>query len=77
MLITHTCSQELLELAAHDHGQDIRYSVAKNPNRPRYLLEVLASGASESVKEAALAILKMAGFYVGRPEAAAGLQVVC
>jgi hypothetical protein len=76
MLIMHTSSQELLELASHDHGQDIRYSVAKNPNTPRYLLELLAGGASEWVKEAALANPKMAGFYVGQPEAAAGLQVV-
>jgi hypothetical protein len=54
MLIMHTSSQELLELASHDHRQDIRYSVAKNPNTPRYLLEMLAGGTSELVKEAAL-----------------------
>jgi hypothetical protein len=67
----HTSSQELLELAFHDHGQSTRYSVAKNPNTPRYLLEMLAGGASEWVKEAALAHPKMAGFEVGQPEAAA------
>jgi hypothetical protein len=50
--------------------------VAKNPNTPRYLLEMLAGGASEWVKEAALAHPKMAGFEVGQPEAAAGRQVV-
>jgi hypothetical protein len=76
MLITQTSSHGLLELASHDHSQDIRYSVAKNPNTPRYLLEMLAGGASEWVKEAALASPKMAGFYVGQPEAAAGPQVV-
>lgn len=54
MLIMHTSSQELLELASHDHRQDIRYSVAKNPSTPRYLLEMLAGGTSELVKEAAL-----------------------
>jgi hypothetical protein len=54
MLIMHTSSQELLELASDDHRQDIRYSVAKNPNTPRYLLEMLAGGTSELVKEAAL-----------------------
>jgi hypothetical protein len=71
MLVMHTSSQELLELAFHDHGQSTRYSVAKNPNTPRYLLEMLAGGASEWVKEAALAHPKMAGFEVGQPEAAA------
>jgi hypothetical protein len=76
MLIMHTFSQELLELASHDHRQDIGYSVAKNPNTPRYLLEMLAGGANEWVKEAALANPKMAVFYVGQPEAAAGLQIV-
>jgi hypothetical protein len=76
MLIMHTSSQELLELASDDHGQDIRYSVAKNPNTPRYLLEMLAGGASEWVKDAALANPKIAGFYVGQPEVPAGLQVV-
>jgi hypothetical protein len=50
--------------------------VAKNPNTPRYLLEMLAGGANEWVKEAALANPKMAVFYVGQPEAAAGLQIV-
>lgn len=65
MLIMRTSSQELLELASNDHSQDIRYSVAKNPNTPRYLLEMLAGGASEWVKEAALANPKMVGFYVG------------
>jgi hypothetical protein len=76
LLIMSTSSQELLELASHDHGQNIRHSVAKNPNTPRYLLEMLAGGASEWVKEAALAHPKMAGFEVGRPEAAAGRQLV-
>lgn len=76
LLIMNTSSQELLELASHDHGQSIRYSVAKNPNTPRYLLEMLAGGASEWVKEAALAHPKMAGFDVGQPDAAAGRQVV-
>jgi hypothetical protein len=76
LLIMSTSSQELLELASHDHGQSIRYSVAKNPNTPPYLLEMLAGGASEWVKEAALAHPKMAGFEVGQPEAAAGRQVV-
>ena len=75
MLIMHTSSQELLELASHDHSQDIRCSVAKNPNTPRYLLEMLAGGASECVKEAALANPKMAGFPVGQREAVEGLQV--
>jgi len=76
LLIMSTSSQELLELASHDHDQSIRYSVAKNPKTPRYLLEMLADGASEWVKEAALAHPKMAGFEVGQPEAAAGWQVV-
>jgi hypothetical protein len=76
MLIRHTSSQELLELASGDHRQDIRYSVAKNPSTPRYLLEMLAGGTSEGVKEAALAHPKMAGFEIGQPEAAAGRQVV-
>ena len=60
MLILHTSSQELLELASNDRSQDIRYSAAKNSNTPRYLLEMLAGGASEWVKEAALANPKMA-----------------
>ena len=76
MLIMHTSSQELLELAARDYNQAIRYSVAKNPNTPRYLLEMLAGGTSKWVKEAALTNPKMAGFYVGQPEAAERLQVV-
>ena len=76
LLIMSTSSQELLELASHDHDQSIRYSVAKNPKTPRYLLEMLACGASEWVKEAALAHPKMAGFEVGQPEAAARWQVV-
>ena len=76
LLVMNTSSQELLELASHDHGQSIRYSVAKNPNAPRYLLEMLAGGASEWVKEAALAHPKMAGFEVGQPESTAGRQVV-
>jgi hypothetical protein len=76
LLIMSTSSQELLELASHDHGQSIRYSVAKNPNTPRYLLEMLASGASVWVKEAALAHPKMAGFEGGPPEAVTGRQVV-
>jgi hypothetical protein len=50
--------------------------VAKNPNTPRYLLEMVAGGASEWVKEAALTNPKMAGFHVGQPEAATGLQVI-
>ena len=70
LLTRHTSSQELLELASQDHGQDIRYSVAKNPNTPRYLLETLAGGASEWVKEAALANPNLAGFYVSQPETA-------
>ena len=74
MLIMNTSSQELLELASHDHGQGTRYSVAKNPNTPRYLLKMLAGGASEWVKEAALANPKMAGFEVGQLAAAVGLQ---
>ena len=74
MLIMHTSSQELLELASDDHGQDIRCSVAKNPNTPRYLLEMLGGGANEWVKEAALTNPKMAGYYVGQPEAATGFQ---
>ena len=61
-------------MASHDHSQDIRYSVAKNQNSPRYLLEMLAGGASEWVKEAALTNPKMAGFYVGQPEAVTGLH---
>ena len=68
MLIMHTSSQELLELASNDPRQDTRYSVAKNPNTPRYLLEKLAGGASEWVKEAASANPNMAGLYVGEPE---------
>jgi hypothetical protein len=76
MLIMHTSSQELLELASNDRSPDVRYSVAQNPNTPRYLLEMLAGGANEWVKEAALANPKMAGFYVGQPEAVAGLEVV-
>jgi hypothetical protein len=74
ILIMHTSCQELLEMASHDHSQDIRYSVAKNQNSPRYLLEMLAGGASEWVKEAALTNPKMAGFYVGQPEAVTGLH---
>ena len=70
MLVMHTSSEELLELAANDHDQDIRYSVAKNPNTPRYLLEMLAGGASEWVKEAPLANPKMAGFCVDQAEPA-------
>lgn len=76
LLVLHTSNQEVVELASQDHSQDIRCSVAKNRNTPRYLLEMLARGASEWVKEAALANPKMAGFYVGEPEAAAGLEVV-
>jgi hypothetical protein len=76
MLVLNTSYQEVLELASQDHDQDIRCSVAKNWNTPRYLLEMLATGASQWVKEAALANPKMAGFYVGEPEAAAGLKVV-
>jgi Ni,Fe-hydrogenase III component G len=55
MLIMHTSSEELLELASDDPRQDTRYAVAINPNTPRYLLEMLASGASQWVKEAAFA----------------------
>lgn len=69
MLILHTSSQELLELASDDHSQITRYSVAENPNTPRYVLEKLAVGASEWVKEAALANPNLAGFYAGQPEA--------
>ena len=76
MFVMHTSSQELLKLASNDHSQDIRYFVAKNPATPRYLLEMLAGGASEWVKEAALANPRMAGFHVAQPETAAGLQVV-
>ena len=76
VLVMSTSSQELLELASHDHGQGTRYSVAKNPKTPLHLLKMLAGGASEWVKEAALAHPKMAGFEVGQPEAAAGWQVV-
>ena len=65
-----------MELASQDHSQDIRCSVAKNRNTPRYLLEMLARGASRWVKEAVLANPKMAGIYVGEPEAAAGLKVL-
>jgi hypothetical protein len=50
--------------------------VAINPKTPRYLLEMLARGASEWVKEAALAHPKMGGFKVGRPESAARRQLV-
>ena len=75
MLIMHTSSQELLELASNDLSQGTRYSVAKNPNTPRRLLERLAGGASEWVKEAALANPNMAGFYVSQPETTAGLPV--
>ena len=76
MLIMHTSSQELLELASNDRSPDMRYAVAKNPNTPRYLLETLAGGANEWVKEAALANPRMAGFYDGQPEAGARLEVV-
>jgi hypothetical protein len=76
ILVMHTSSQELLELASNDRSPDMRYSVAQNPNTPRYLLEMLAGGANEWVKEAALANPKMDGFYVGQPEAVAGLEVV-
>jgi hypothetical protein len=55
MLIMHTSSEELLKLASDDHRQDTRYSVAINPNTPRYLLEMLAGGANQWVKEAASA----------------------
>src|ERR1700752_3350697 len=68
MLIMHTSSEELLELASDDPRQDTRYSVAVNPKTPRYLLEMLARSASEWVKEAALAHPKMGGFEVGQPE---------
>ena len=66
MLIMHTSSEELLELASNDHRQDTRCSVAINPKTPRYLLEMLAGGTSEGVKEAALAHPKMAGFEIGQ-----------
>ena len=74
ILVRRTSSQELLEMASHDQSQDIRYSVAKNPNTPRYLLEMLAGGTSEWVKEAAKTNPKMAGFYLGQPETATALQ---
>jgi hypothetical protein len=76
MLIMHTSSEELLELASNDHRQDTRYSVAINPKTPRYLLEMLARGASEWVKEAALVHPKMGGFEVSRPEPTARRQLV-
>ena len=76
MLIMHTSSDELLELASNDHRQDTRYSVAINPKTPRYLLEMLARCASEWVKEAALAHPKMGGFEIGQPESSAGPQLV-
>jgi hypothetical protein len=69
LLVLHTSDQDLVELASQDHSQDIRGSVAKNRNTPRYVLEMLARGASEWVKEAALANPKMAGFYVSEPGA--------
>ena len=74
ILVRRTSSQELLEMASHDHSQDIRYSVAINPNTPRYLLEMLAGDRSEWVKEATLTNPKMAGFYLGQPEAAMALR---
>ena len=76
MLIMHTSSEELLELASTDHRQDTRYSVAINPKTPQYLLKMLARGASEWVKEAAFAHPKMGGFEVGQPESEAGRQLV-
>jgi hypothetical protein len=76
MLIMHTSSAELLKLASDDHRQDTRYSVAINPKTPRYLLEMLAGGASQWVKEAAFAHPKMGGFEVGQPESAPGRQLV-
>jgi hypothetical protein len=76
MLIMHTSSEELLELASDDPRQDTRYSVAINPKTPKQLLETLARSASEWVKEAALAHPKMGGFEVGQPESAPGRQLV-
>jgi hypothetical protein len=76
MLIMHTSSEELLKLASDDQRQDTRYSVAINQKTPRYLLEMLARGASEWVKEAALAHPKMGGFEVGRQGSAARRQLV-
>ena len=74
LLVLNTSNQEVVVLASQDHDQDIRCSVAKNWNTPRYLLEMLATGASQWVKEAALTNPKMAGFYVGQPEAVTGLH---
>jgi hypothetical protein len=76
MLIMHTSSEELLELASNDHRQDTRCSVAISPKTPRYLLEMLSRGASQWVKEAALVHPKMGGFEAGQTESAAGRQLV-
>src|ERR1700751_2909901 len=76
MLIVHTSSEELLKLASDDPRQDTRYSVAINSETPRYLLQVLVAGASQWVKEAALANPKMGGFEVGQAESAPGWQLV-
>ena len=70
VLVLHTSNQDVVEFASQDHAPDIRGSVAKNRNTPRYLLEMLARGANEWVKDSALANPKMAGFYVSEPESA-------